>query len=222
MTAVFFLIAKYQAWAYAALGLLALFYLRAFWLAWVALQRTLFGLEKEGALQRQNLALAMLIIVAALAVFVYMNDRILVPNMVVGQATPMPTPLPPTSTPIKQNAGPLVVDSSGCKNPNVTLTAPKSGERLSGAFEVKGTAAMDSLAFFSVEINGLQTGGDWLPVIVDNTAVHNGVLGRFDSSAYPPGDYVLRLVVKNTAGNYPRPCEVLVTIVAVEPTPTLP
>lgn len=217
-----FLIAKYQLWLYAVLGLLALGYVRAFWQAWYALNHTLFGLEKENALQKQNTALAMLIILGALGVFLYMNERILVPNMVIQKATPAPTPLPATSTPIPTGGGPVVVDSSGCNNPNVTLTEPKSGERLSGAFEVQGSAALSSLAFYTLEINGVQTAGAWLPVAVGNEPVHNGTLGRFDTSAYPPGDYVLRLVVKDTAGNFPRPCEVLVTIVALEATPTTP
>jgi hypothetical protein len=221
MAEALFLIAKYQTWLYVLLGLLALGYIRSFWQAWGAINRTLFGLEKENALQRQNTALAMLIILAALAVFIYLNERVLVPNLVIEKATPAPTSLPPTSTPIPASGGPLVVDSRGCDNPNVTLTEPKSGERLSGAFEVQGTAVVSGLAFYTLEISGPQTGGTWLPVVVGNEAVHNGTLGRFDTSTYAPGDYVLRLVVRDTAGNYPRPCEVLVTIVSLEITPTL-
>lgn len=217
-----FLIAQYQIWAYGLLAILAVLYIRSFLQAWSELNRTLFGLEKENALQKQNVALAMLIILGALAVFVYANKYVLVPNMEARKATPVPTPLPPTSTPISANGGPLVVDSSGCNNPNGTLTQPKSGDRLSGAIDVQGTASINSLAFYTLEINGLQTGGTWLPVSVGNQTVQNGSLGRFDTSAYPPGDYVLRLVVKDTAGNYPRPCEVLVTIVALQATPTLP
>jgi hypothetical protein len=215
-----FLISQYQTWAYGLLAVLAVLYIRSFLLAWNDVNRTLFGLEKENALQKQNVALAMLIILGALAVFVYMNEHVLVPNMEARKATPVPTALPPTSTPISANGGPLVVDSGGCNNPNVTLTRPKSGERLSGAIDVQGTADITSLAFYTLELNGQQTGGTWLPVAVGNQAVHNGLLGRFDTSAYPPGDYVLRLVAKDTVGNYPRPCEVLVTIVAEQATAT--
>jgi hypothetical protein len=221
MTEALILIGRYQFWLYACLGLLALWYIRAFWQAWNAINHTLFGLEKENALQKQNTALAMILILAALAVFVYMDERVLVPNMVAAQATPLPTPLLPTSTPIPASGGPLVVDSSGCNNPDVTLTDPKSGERIvSGAFEIKGSAVLPALAFYTLEINGTPTQGAWLPVAVGNTAVHDGILGRFDTSAYAPGDYVLRLTVKDTAGNYPRPCEVLITIVGLDTTPT--
>jgi hypothetical protein len=141
--------------------------------------------------------------------------------MVAEQATPLPTPLPPTSTPIPASGGPLVVDSSGCDNPNATLTEPKSGERIvSGAYEIKGTAVVPALAFYTLEINGAPTQGAWLPVAVGNTVVRDGILGRFDTSAYAPGDYVLRLTVKDTVGNFPRPCEVLITIVGLEATST--
>jgi hypothetical protein len=221
MTEALFLIARYQFWLYACLGLLALWYVRAFWQAWNALNQTLFGLEKENALQKLNTALAMLIILAALAVFVYMNEKVLVPNIEAEKATPLPTLLPPTSTPIPAGGGPLVVDSSGCDNPDVTLTEPKSGERIvSGGYEVKGTAVLPALAFYTLEINGAATQGAWLPVAVGNTVVQDGILGRFDTGAYAPGDYVLRLIVKDSAGNYPRPCEVLITIVGLDATPT--
>jgi hypothetical protein len=221
MTEALFLVAHYQFWLYACLSLLALWYIRAFWLAWNALNQTLFGLEKENALQRQNTALAMLIILGALAVFVYMNDKVLVPNMVAEKATPLPTPLPETSTPIPVNGGRLVVDSSGCSNPNVTFTDPKSGERIiSGAYEIKGTAVLPSLAFYTLEINGAYTQGAWQPIAVGTLPVNAGVLGRFDTTAYAPGDYVLRLVVKDTAGHFPRPCEVLITLVGLDATPT--
>ena len=134
MTEALILIARYQFWLYACLGLLALWYIRAFWQAWHALNQTLFGLEKENALQKQNTALAMLLILAALAVFIYMDQSVLVPTMAAAKATPLPTPPAPTSTPIPAGGGPLVVDSGGCDNPNVTLTEPKSGERIvSGA-----------------------------------------------------------------------------------------
>ena len=217
-----FLIAQYQIWAYGLLAILALLYIRLFWQARNELNRTLFGLEKENALQKLNIALAMLIILGALAMFVYMNEHVLVPNMEARKATPVPTPQPPTSTPISANGGPLVVDSSGCNNPGATLTRPTSGERLSGAVDVQGSAAIDGLAFYTLEINGQQTGGLWLPVSVGNQPVRGGLLGRFDTSAYPSGDYVLRLVVKDTSGNFPRPCEVLVSIVALQATATPP
>jgi hypothetical protein len=221
MTLALFLVARYQLWFYVGLGLLALWYIRAFWLAWNALSQTLFGLEKENALQKQNTALAMLIILGALAMFVYMNETVLVPNLVAEKAAPVPTALPPTSTPIPANGGPLVVDSAGCNNPDVTITEPKSGERMvSGAYEIKGAAVLPALAFYTLEINGANTQGAWLPVAVGNSPVRDDVLGRFDTSAYAPGDYVLRLIVKDTAGNFPRPCEVLITIVGLDATPT--
>jgi hypothetical protein len=217
-----FLIAQYQVWAYGLLAVLALLYVRLLWQARSEVSRTVFGLEKENGLQKQNVALAMLIILGALAVFVFMNEHVLVPNMEARKATPVPTPMPPTSTPIVAGGGPLVVDSSGCNNPGGTVTQPKSGQRLSGAVDVLGSAFVNGLAFYTLEINGQQTGGQWLPVSVGNQPVRGGLLGRFDTSGYAPGDYVLRLVVKDSAGQFARPCEVLVTVVAIQATPTLP
>jgi hypothetical protein len=106
-----------------------------------------------------------------------------------------------------------VVDSSGCENPDATLTAPASGERIAAAFEVHGTANIANFAFYKFEISGIGTGGAWLSLGVGTDPVVDGKLGSFDASAREPGNYAFRLVVVDSAGNFPPPCIVTVTIV---------
>jgi hypothetical protein len=107
----------------------------------------------------------------------------------------------------------IVVDSSGCENPDATLTAPKAGDRIAGAFEVVGTANITNLAFYKIEISGVGTGGQWLSLDVGTEPKVNEVLGSFDASAREPGEYAFRLVVLDNAGHFPPPCVIPITLV---------
>jgi hypothetical protein len=177
------------------------------------LSRTPFGLEREAAYQQQNSAVAMLLVVSALIGALYVSTQVIIPNADVFLPATTTPAIPPTPTPI-QGGRPVVVDSSGCENENVTLTKPANGDRMVGAFEVLGTANIPDFAFFKLEISGVGTQGAWASVEVGNEPITNSALGTFDSSLYPPGDYALRLVVIDAAGNAPPPCVVAITIAA--------
>jgi hypothetical protein len=193
--------------AVAALALLVLARARGY------LSRTPFGLEREHALRRQNGAIGLLTVLVLLAMGIYLADQFVLPTYLVPQVAATPTPQPTiTPSPIAVQSG-IVVDSSGCENPNATVTAPKPGERIGGAFEVLGTANTDNLAFYKVEISGVGTGGEWLSLDVGTTPVVEGVLGTFDANAREPGEYAFRLVVLDNAGNFPPPCVLPITIV---------
>jgi hypothetical protein len=225
MTEAIFLIARYQLWVYAVLGLAVLAYARALLRANHLLGQTLFGLEKEAALEKRNGALAMLIILSALAISVFAIDRYVVPELRAASASPAPSARPtaaPSPSPLGAGGGPLQVDSSGCENPQATLIEPLPGAHISGSFVVRGTAAGDNFAFYTLEIGGLGTNGQWVPLQVGNTLVEEGDLGTLDTSAYSSGEYALRLVVKDTIGNFPPPCVIPITIVAISLQPTTP
>ncbi len=225
MTDVVLLIAKYQVWIYALLGVGGLVYVYHVAQARRRIHRTLFGLEKEAALQKQNRALVMLILLLALAISVAVINRYIAPNVGLLLASPAPVTAAtaaPSPSPIRPQAipGPLVVDSSGCQNPGATLVEPKPKTQIAGSFEVRGTADIDNFAFYTFEISGPNTNGAWVSLYVGNTPVVNGTLGTFDSSAYEAGEYAFRLVVKDSAGNFPLPCVVTVTLVNLVANPT--
>jgi hypothetical protein len=179
------------------------------------LGRTPFGLERENALRRQNSALRLLTLLVLLALGIYLTDQFVLPGVLVPQVPLTPTPQPTvTPSPIAVQSG-IVVDSSGCENPNATLTAPVPGERIAGAFEVTGSANIANFAFYKFEISGVGTGGEWLSLDVGKDPVVEGVLGSFDSGAREPGEYAFRLVVLDNAGNFPPPCVVPITILGV-------
>jgi hypothetical protein len=220
MTNAVLLIAKYQTWIYALLGLGALLYLYRLEQARGRLRQTLFGLEKEAALQKQSNALFMLIILISLAISIFVINRYVIPNLGLLQGTPAPGASPltagsPTPNLLPATPGPLSIDSSGCSNPKATLTEPTPGTQVAGSFEVRGTADIDNFAFYTFEINGASTSGAWVSLYVGTTPVVNGTLGSFDTSAYQSGEYAFRLVVKDSAGNFPTPCVVPINLVNI-------
>jgi hypothetical protein len=214
MIAALALIVRYQYYILGGLGLVAFFFLLRFLRARGYLISTPFGLEREEALQRQNGALAVLTLLVALAVTVYLTERVILPELTGPRVEPTPQFTPtPSPSPVAASDN-IVVDSSGCENPDATLTAPQDGDRIAGAFEVLGTANIPNLAFYKIEISGAGTGGEWLSLAVGTAPVVEGVLGRFDATARETGNYAFRLVVVDNAGRSPPPCVVAVTLIS--------
>ena len=218
MTPAVRLIAQFQFQIFAAIGLLAALYLGLYLRAHGRLGRTPFGLEREALLKRQNSSMAMLTLLVLLAASIYLVALVVAPQVDLSLPGPTPVSLPtPTASPVAASQN-IVVDSSGCHNPNATLTAPKPGQRIAGSFEVKGTANIPNLAFYKFEISGAGTNGEWLSLGVGTKPKVNDKLGSFDATAREPGNYAFRLVVLDSSGNFPPPCVVTVTIAGVAPT----
>lgn len=219
MAAFFDFLRSIELWVYAGGGLLSVFLLWRTLSGYDRLQRTPFGLEKNNARQAFNSALAALLMALALMGAVALSTNLIAPNVqaiVSARATPTPTPVL-TPTPIL-TPGPITVDSSGCANPQATLQQPTAGERIAGAYAVQGVADIPNFAFYTVEISNVTTRGAWVTLFVGNQPQTGGLLGRFDSTAYAPGEYALRLVVRDGAGNFPPPCTLVVTLAGI-PTP---
>ena len=217
MTELLPLLLQYQNRLFIGMGVLAVLGLAVLVQARRYLDRTPFGLEREHALRRQNAALGLLTVLVLLSMGIYLTDQFVLPNYLVPRASPTPTAQPtPTPSPIAVQTG-IVVDSSGCANPDATITAPVAGERIAGSFEVLGTANTPNFAFYKFEISGAGTSGEWLSLDVGTDPVVDGRLGSFDAGAREPGEYAFRLVVLDNAGNFPPPCVLPITILSASP-----
>lgn len=107
------------------------------------------------------------------------------------------------------------VRPAACPNPNVRITSPGAGQVVRGNVPVRGTANLANLQYYKVEVGpGAKPGDQEWTVVgqLHNNAVDGGVLESFNSDAYPPGTYTLRLVVVDQTGNYPEPCLVTITV----------
>jgi hypothetical protein len=78
--------------------------------------------------------------------------------------------------------------------------------------EIRGSANIDNFDYYKFEMKGEITAGEWAFIQRYETPVTDGLLGVWDTSPLPAGAYTFRLVVVDKTGNYPKPCEVKVTI----------
>jgi len=220
MTGVIQFIADYQTWLYLGLGLGMAFYLMVLVRASQKLGRVTFGLERGDALSSRNGALAMLIVMFALAVSVFLLSQAIIPAVTEGQPTPGPAAVTAFPSPTPITAGqPILVDNTGCNNPLATVTQPQPNDKLAGAVEVHGTADIENFAFYKFEISGVNTNGAWVTLGAGVTPTIASLLGSFDASVHQSGDYAFRLVVTDNMGNFPPPCVIPVTLLAIPKPP---
>lgn len=220
-------IETYRVWIYLALAVLGVIYLRVT-LGWLQDRRKArFGLEWERASTglRRSIAMLVLIAMASLGTFLVANF--------VGPSLPFaarPSAAPTVSLLVSEEPSPAggeavgatevpigTIDGSGCHNPQATLTSPQFGETLSGVIDVEGTADIANFAFYKYEFRGsADSSGVWQAISAGTEPVVDGLLGTWDTGLVPTGDYAFRLVVTDTSGNAPMPCEIQVRVVPTE------
>jgi hypothetical protein len=221
----------YEVFIYLALGIIAVWYVRKFALAWEELREAAFNLEKESAQARLNRAAGMLIFLLILGVAEFALVSFVVP--IVPGASPLFTPtLDLLATPsvtladTTQQAFQAVTmtplptiqtDSGGCVPGQVMITSPQDGETVSDVVEILGTANIPNFGFYKFEIAAINDTA-WQTIQAGDIITTEGKLGFWDTSQLPPGDYALRLVVTDNEGGSPEPC---VIQIRVEP-PTEP
>lgn len=219
----------YEIWIYVILGVLALWQVRKFALAWDELRGAFFGLEREAAQSRVNSAATMVVILIIMAVAEFTLVTFVIPT--VPGANPLPTstldllatptttlPAPtqnPNETPGITPTPGEVAAAEGCVVGQVNLTSPLNGNRVSGSVIVRGSADITNFGFYTLQI---AHPGDpiWLPILVGQQAVKNDALGTWETSTLTPGEYMLKLVVTDNVGAVLTPCSIQVT---VEPPP---
>jgi hypothetical protein len=227
MTELLIWIESHQTWIYVVLVLVGLFYLRQA-LGWFGeMKRTVFNLERERAVAGMRQAAAMLVLVVALIVGAFILANF------VGPAVPLsarPTVFPTvsllaTGNPAESETGEFVAasplpvgtsDGSGCLNSQATLRTPQAGEILSEVMDIEGTADIENFAFYKYEFRPAGSDQDWQTVSAGTVPVVDDLLGTWDTSLVPAGEYAFRLVVTDTSGNAPLPCEIQVRIVPSE------
>lgn len=213
-----------QGWIYFLLALAAMAYVRQSWLAFVDYRRANFVLERERAGSRLTRSGAMLVLVLAAAAATFVLAEFFSPAIPSSErpaAVPTvfllatPVTLAPlggdafsTATPLP----PLAIDSSGCLNPLATISSPTSEAEIRGDLEVRGTADIPDFAFYRFEYISLSPGATWHAIAAGTGRVVDGNLGIWDTRSVAGGDYALRLVVTDAAGNAAPPCVIRVRI----------
>lgn len=235
------LIATYQTWIFASLGLLGVVLILIWWRSGHKLRFATFGLDRENLVSARNRAATSLIMIICIMISFLLINTFISPNLseLLG-VPPTATPPLPTNTPLPTATPPFVlpglvtatsqliigptptrtkvpVAGSNCLNPRAGITSPIPGSILSGEIEVRGNANVENFAFYEVQVSTL--GSNWLTVLTDKKPIINGSLGKWDTRIQTPGEYALRLLVYNSTGKFPEPCTIPISIIPV-PTKT--
>ncbi len=219
----------YQIWIYVFIGVLAIWQVRKFALAWEELRGAFFGMERESAQSRVNSAATMVVLLIIMAVAEFTVVTFVVPT--VPGANPLPTTTlnllatptitlpPPTQDPnttpgVTPTPG-EVAAAEGCVAGQVNLTSPLNGDRISGSITVKGSAEIPNFGFYTLQI---AHPGDtlWLPIQVGQKSVKGEMLGTWDTSSLTPGIFMLQLIVTDNVGNVLPACAIQVTVDPVQ------
>jgi hypothetical protein len=221
MEQVFQFFRAYEIWIYVILGVLVLWQIRKFGLAWEELRGAFFGMEREAAQSRVNSAATMVVLLIIMAVAEFTVVTFVVPTL--PGANPLPTATldllatptitlpPPNQNPNEtQEATPTqgeIPAAEGCVAEQINLTSPLNGDRISGSITISGSADIPNFGFFTLQI---ARPGDviWLPILVGQQPVRNDILGAWDTSSLTPGEYMFRLVVTDNIGNELTPCAI--------------
>lgn len=219
-------IEEQQAWFYSLLVLAGILYLRSAFQSLQELRAALFRLERERSRARLMRSLAMLLFILSVGVFVFIVTTFASPALSIQDR---PTALPtvsllatpemeglagegasPTGTPLQ----PSELNSQGCENPSATISSPQDEDSISGAVTILGTANIQNFAFYKIEYRSVTPESNWMAILAGTeTVCEEGCqvseeLGSWDTSLVTPGDYLIRLVVTDTAGNAPMPCTI--------------
>jgi len=221
----------FEAWIYLLLGLGALIYIRKFILAWQELQDAGFGLERESAQGRLNLAAGVLLLILILGIAEFMLVSFVAPT--IPGANPLLTPtvdllatptttLPPTlatveageitPTPTQLQAG-----ASACQPDLITILSPTEGQTVSNVVEVIGTANIPNFGFYKIEMKRPEE-TIWQTIVAGNEIKIEEVLGLWDTRRLFSGTYQLGLVVVDNEARASAPCVVQVQVMVVSET----
>jgi hypothetical protein len=229
MEQVFQFFRAYEIWIYIILGILVLWEIRKFILAWEELRGAFFGLEREAAQTRVNSAATLVVLLILMAVAEFTVVTFVVPTL--PGANPLPTsrldllatptitlPAPtqnPKETPKATPTPGEIPAAEGCVAGQINLTAPLNGASVSGSVTIRGSANIPNFGFYTLQV---ARPGDvvWLPKQVVQQPVQNDILGTWDTTLLTPGEYMFRLVVTDNLGNELTPCAIQVT---VQPSP---
>ena len=100
-----------------------------------------------------------------------------------------------------------------CPDTRATITSPDVGAIATGNVAVFGNATHEAFDYYKIEYApGLDAAAGYVYFDGGNDAIANGLLGNFNTTAVPNGDYTLQIVVVDLTGNFPPPCRVSISV----------
>lgn len=115
----------------------------------------------------------------------------------------------PTETPIEAPTPEPLVVAAACADPRSQISSPGMNQVVSGGVAIVGTATHEAFQSYKIEagqegaLNFMASG---------NSPVEGGTLGTVNTANFPNGNLLIRLTVVDATGNFPPPCDVVVTV----------
>lgn len=127
-----------------------------------------------------------------------------------------PTPEPellPTETPTPEPPPAPAVVAASCGDARSVISGPGVGQPVSGVTTISGVATHESFQFYKLEYAPGSNATDGFTYFGGGQVqISGGVLGNFDTSVLPNGEYTIRLTVVDQVGNFPPPCDVSIVV----------
>ena len=216
-----------ESYIYILLGILSFVYLRKLLIAINEYKNSLFGLEKDNARNHMFQAggVILLLAIAAVGEFTFISYVDTNPNVFNVLATPTLN-LSATETPQVSQAlttPPVASDNvdiavtempsgvSVCEPGKIEWKYPLDGNDIKGKVELKATVNIPEFGFYKYEYS--QDNIVWNTMQAGKVVVTDGVIGVWDTTLQPPGDYSLRLVVYDNNQTAFPPCVVKIRII---------
>ena len=217
-----------EVWVYVFVGLVSLYFIRKFILAWRELRGAGFGLERERAQSRLNQSAVILVLLIFMAVAEFVLVSFVAPSLPNANVLPTPTlsllvtatttigpgttETPGVGIPTAILSQAVPTEPSGCVTGQIEITSPKADEEVSGVVQVLGTAAIPDFGFYKIETK-LPDDPGWSTLQAGNIPVQQGKLSDWDTSRLSPGEYLIGLALVDNQARLTPPCVVKVRVV---------
>jgi hypothetical protein len=219
---------QYESVVYFFLAIGVLVFGWRFYKAWQELRGSVFDLEQVGAQRRLNRSAVAIFMIILLGVGVFSLVTFAQPfldSAAVTTATDMLSGDGDESATNGEESGsaqdslatatplPTVeVDMALCDPERIMITNPQANSEIRGLVEITGVVNVDDFGFYVFEIARAEE-ALWMPIQANRApAIEESTLLEWDSSLFPPGSYVIQLVVTTTDGEEYPPCRVPIRI----------
>lgn len=219
MGAVYRTLANYEPLIYIVLAIGGLFAFRRMWMSWREWRDSVYGLEREFALQRLVRATGVAFLILALVFGEFFIATFIAPSLPASDILATPTLnllVTPVGTAAPGTAGVSVTQAvpsgmSGCLPDQIMITSPQPGDVVRGIVEIMGTANVPNFGFYKYEIAQMGT-QNWATVSAAREPIVNQSLGSWSTTSLTNGDYFLRLVITDNLGKELEPCVLAVRV----------
>jgi hypothetical protein len=221
MESVFLSLGKNAVYIFPILLLIGLVVFRWLWKSWKEWKDAYFSLEREIAMRTLGQAIAMSVLVVILLCAEFSVYAFILPSLPASSLIPTPTldllATIPAALPtagagtVAVTAPPPPAGSQGCTAGKLEVTSPTPGTEVTGTVTLIGSVNIPNFGFYKYEV-ALRGTDTWTTIAAENKVKINEELGVLNTSVLTPGDYLLRIVVIDTAGQPSQTCIVTLRI----------